>query len=56
MHEENTEKSNCSNVRDGVVQIFMKQKHDGPSLKVQNHRALSPKNLRSESTHQNSKL
>lgn len=39
-----------------VVQIFMKQKHDGPSLKVQNHRALSPKNLRSESTHQNVKL
>lgn len=39
-----------------VAQTFVKQKHDVPSLKVQNHRALSPKNLRGESTHQNSKL
>lgn len=34
----------------------MKQKEDVPSLKIQNHRALSLKNLRSESSCQIPKL
>lgn len=46
----------CSNIRNSTTHILMKQKDDIPSLKIQNYRALSLKNLRSESTCQNLKL
>lgn len=31
----------CSNIRDSATQILMKEKEDIPSLKIQNHRALT---------------
>lgn len=44
------------NTRDGITEIYMKQKNYVASWKIQNYRALSLKNLRSKSTCQNLKL